>query len=458
MAYDCDLFVIGAGSAGVRAARFAAGYGARVVIAEDRDLGGTCVNLGCVPKKMLVYGASYADDFAQAPSYGWNIAGQGGAPVFDWRTLRGNKDREIARLNTLYESLLLNAGARLIRGRARLLDAHSVEVDGERIRAAHILIATGGAPLRPALPGIEHAIVSDDVFHLPALPRRAVVVGGGYIAVELASVFRGLGVETTQIYRGELFLRGFDDGLRGHLRDQLRLKGLDLRFQTDLERIERRGDGSLRVHLKDGRGAIDTDCVLMATGRGPKLDGIGLGNTAVRRDARGYVEVDEHYRTAEPSIHATGDVIGRAQLTPVALAEGMAVARWLFRREDYVPVDYDLVPTAVFSLPNIGTVGLSEAKARARGHALRIFESRFKPLKLTLTESRETTFLKLVVDADSDRVLGAHMVGPDAGEVIQGLAVALKAGATKKIFDQTLGIHPTTAEEFVTMRTPRDGG
>lgn len=450
--FDCDLFVIGAGSAGVRAARFAASYGARVVIAEDRDLGGTCVNLGCVPKKMLVYGASYRDDFAQAASYGWDI----GEPAFDWPTLRGNKDREIARLNTVYEKLLLNAGARLIRGRARLLDAHTVDVSGERVRAKYILIATGGTPKRPSLPGIEHAIVSDDVFHLPQLPRRALVVGGGYIAVELASVFHGLGVATTQIYRGELFLRGFDEGIRTHLRDQLRLKGLDLRFQTDLERIERAADGSLRVHLKNGQGVIETDSVLMATGREPKHEDIGLANTAARCDERGYIAVDEHYQTAEPSIYAVGDVIGRVQLTPVALAEGMAVVRWLFRREDYQPLDYELIPTAVFSLPNIGTVGLSEQAARERGHRVRVFESRFKPLKLTLTESRETTFLKLVVDADSDRVLGAHMVGPDAGEIIQGIAVALKAGATKKIFDQTLGIHPTTAEEFVTLRTPRN--
>ncbi|MFT4046852.1 MAG: glutathione-disulfide reductase [Solimonas sp.] len=451
MPVDCDLFVIGAGSAGVRAARFAAQYGARVGIAEDRDLGGTCVNLGCVPKKMFVYGASYADDFAQAPGYGWSF---GHAPAFDWPTLRGNKDREIARLNAVYEQLLRDAGVRLIRARARLLDAHTVDAGGERVRAERILIATGGRPLRPPLPGIEHALVSDDVFHLPRLPRRAVVVGGGYIAVELASVFHGLGVATTQIYRGERFLRGFDDGIRAHLHDQLRLKGLDLRFACDPARIERRGDGELLVHLKDG-GTIATDCVLVATGRAPRLDGLGLERTKVRCDDRGHIEVDARYQTAEPSIYAIGDVIGRVQLTPVALAEGMALARWLFHRGDYVPVDYTLIPTAIFSLPNVGTVGLSENKAIEQGHRVRIFESRFKPLKLTLTGSRETTFLKLVVDAGSDRVLGAHMVGPDAGEIIQGLAVALKAGATKRLFDETIGVHPTTAEEFVTLRAAR---
>lgn len=450
MQHDVDLFVIGAGSAGVRAARFAAGFGARVAVAEDRELGGTCVNLGCVPKKMFVYSASYADDFEQAASYGWTMP----APSFAWPTLLANKDREIARLNTTYEKILANAGAHLVRGRARLLDPHTVEVSGERFHAKHILVATGCQPLRPDIPGAELGLVSDDVFHLRSLPRRALVVGGGYIAVELASVFRGLGVEVLQIYRGELFMRGFDDGVREHLRDQLHIKGLDLRFNADLTRIERLADGSLAAHLDDGS-VHETDCVLFATGRGPKPDDIGLDQTRVQRDDKGFIKVDEHYRTAEPSILAVGDLIGRAQLTPVALAEGMAVARLLFRPDDYVAVDYDLIPTAVFCLPNVGTVGLSEQAAIEKGHAVQVFESRFKPLKLSLTESTETSFLKLVVDADSDRVLGAHMVGPDAGEIIQGLAVALKAGATKRVFDETIGIHPTTAEEFVTMRHPR---
>jgi glutathione reductase (NADPH) len=450
MQHDYDLFVIGAGSAGVRAARFAANFGARVAIAEHRELGGTCVNLGCVPKKMFVYAASYADDFSQAQSYGWSLP----APVFDWPTLLAHKNREIARLNSAYESLLAKAGAHLIRGRARLLDPHTVEVGGERFSAKHILVATGCHPLRPDIPGAELGIVSDDVFHLRSLPRRALVVGGGYIAVELASVFRGLGVEVTQIYRGELFMRGFDDAVREHLRDQLRIKGLDLRFHTDLTGIERRSDGGLAAHLDNGQ-IHETDCVLFATGRGPKADEIGLDATRVKHDRRGFIEVDERYRTAEPSIFAVGDLIGRVQLTPVAIAEGMAVARLLFRPEDHVPIDYSLIPTAVFSLPNVGMVGMTEQDAEKQGHRLRIFESRFKPLKLTLTESTETSLLKLVVDAETDRVLGAHMVGPDAGEVMQGLAIALKAGATKRVFDETIGIHPTTAEEFVTMRQPR---
>ncbi|HET8882339.1 MAG TPA: FAD-dependent oxidoreductase, partial [Solimonas sp.] len=350
--------------------------------------------------------------------------------------------------------LLSDAGARLIRGDARLLDAHTVEVGGERIRAAHVLIATGCAPDVPDIPGAEHAITSDDAFHLPALPRRVIVAGGGYIAVEFASIFRGLGVQVTQLYRGELFLRGFDIGIREQLRTQLRLRGIDLQFNADIARIERRGDGVLVAHLRDGR-ALETDCVMFATGRRPPLDGLGLERTRVRRDERGFIEVDDDLRTAEPSVFAVGDVIGRVQLTPVALAEGTAVARQLFRADSYRRPDYTLIPTAVFSLPNIGTVGLSEAQARERGHALQIFESRFRSLKLTLTASQETTFMKLIVDADTNRVLGAHMVGPDAGEIIQGIAIALKAGATKQTFDETLGIHPSTAEEFVTMRNER---
>ncbi len=450
MNFDLDLFVIGAGSGGVRAARMAAGFGARVAVAESRYLGGTCVNVGCVPKKMLVYGASYADDFAQAASYGWSV----GEPGFDWTTLRENKNREIARLNGIYAQLLTQAGARVIEGHARLLDAHTVEVAGERLRARHVLVATGCTPFKPDIAGAEHAISSDDAFHLPALPRRVIVAGGGYIAVEFASIFRGLGVQVTQLHRGDLFLRGFDGGLRRHLRDQLRIKGLDLRFNSEIARIERRDDGSLLATLVDG-GHIETDCVMFATGRRALLDGLGLENTGVQIDERGFIAVDEHYQTAEPSILAIGDVIGRVQLTPVALAEGMAVARRLFRPEQFRAVDYEQIPTAVFSLPNIGTVGLSEEQAREQGRTVRVFESRFKPLKLTLTASSESTYLKLVVDADSDRVLGCHMIGPDAGEVIQGLAVALKAGATKQVFDDTLGIHPTTAEEFVTMRSAR---
>lgn len=450
MPFDFDLFVVGAGSGGVRAARVAAGIGARVAVAESRELGGTCVNLGCVPKKLFVYGASYADDFAHAQSYGWDV----GAPTFDWPTLRENKNLEIARINGVYGKLLADAGATLIRGHARLLDAHTVEINGAQHSAEHILIATGCAPDKPDIPGRELAITSDDAFHLSTLPRRVIVSGGGYIAVEFASIFRGLGVQVTQLYRGELFLRGFDRDVRKHLREQLCLHGINLQFNADIERIDQRADGSLEATLCDGR-VLQTDCVMFATGRSPPLEGLGLERTRVTRNQRGFIDVDDDFRTQEPSIFAVGDVIGRVQLTPVALAEGTAVARQLFQPTAYRKLDYGVIPTAVFCLPNIGTVGLSEDDALQKGYPLRVYESRFKSLKLTLTGSQEKTYLKLVVDDRNDRVLGAHMVGPDAGEIIQGIAIAMKAGATKQIFDDTFGIHPSTAEEFVTMRTPR---
>ncbi len=452
MSHDFDLFVIGAGSGGVRAARFAAGFGARVAVAESRYLGGTCVNVGCVPKKLLVYGAHFTEDFEQAAGFGWSL----GEANFDWPTLIANKNREIQRLNGIYRNLLVNSGVSLLEGHARILGPHQVEVNGQAYSAGYILIATGGWPQLPDIPGKELAISSNEAFHLQQLPRRVLVVGGGYIAVEFASIFHGLGAQTSLLYRGEMFLRGFDGAVRRHLREELDKKGLDLQFNSDIERIERLADGSLLATLRDGR-ELATDCVFYATGRRPMLDNLGLENTAVELDERGFIRVDEQYQTREPSVLALGDVIGRVQLTPVALAEGMAVARRLFRPEEYRPVDYRNIPTAVFSLPNIATVGLSEEQARAEGYQVKIFESRFRPMKLTLTDSQERTLMKLVVDADSDRVLGCHMVGPEAGEIIQGLAVAIKAGATKQIFDETLGIHPTAAEEFVTLRTPVGG-
>lgn len=447
-----DLFIIGAGSGGVRAARFAAGFGAKVAIAESRYLGGTCVNVGCVPKKLLVYGAHFSEDIEQAAGFGWSV----GETVFDWPTLIANKNREIARLNGIYRNLLANSGVTLLEGHARLLDAHTVELNGERHTADHLLIATGGWPQKPDIPGSEHAITSNEVFFMETLPRHVLVVGGGYIAVEFATIFHGLGAATTLLYRGDLFLRGFDDGVREHLREELVKKGLGLAFNTDIARIDKQADGSLRATLKDGR-TLDADCIFYATGRRPMLDGLGLENVNVARDDKGFIKVGTDYQSSAPSIFAIGDVIGdaagRAALTPVALAEGMAVARRLFRPAEFRPLDYALIPTAVFTLPTIGTVGLTEEAARAAGHRLKIFESRFRPMKLTLTDNPERTFMKLVVDADSDRVLGAHMVGPEAGEILQGLAVAMRAGATKAMFDETLGIHPTAAEEFVTMRS-----
>lgn len=469
MTFDVDLFVIGAGSGGVRAARFAAGFGARVAVAESRYLGGTCVNVGCVPKKLLVYGAGYADTLNHANDFGWQV----GESVFDWPTLIANKNREISRLNGIYKNLLSNSGVTLYEGHARLLDAHTVAINGEQIRAAHILIATGGWPSVPKFPGSELAITSNEAFFLEQLPKRILVVGGGYIAVEFASIFHGLGAQTSLLYRGDLILRGFDQGVREHVRDQLIESGLDVQLNTDIKALAKTADGRLCASLADGRELI-VDAVFYGTGRRPMLDSLGLENTGVQLTEHGTIAVDAQYVTAEPSISAIGDVIGdefgdagtdagtgagtekataRLQLTPVALAEGMAVARRLFKPDEYRPVNYQLIPTAVFCLPNIGTVGISEEQAVAEDRRVHIFESRFKPMKLSLSSSGERSFMKLIVDAHTDVVLGCHVVGPDAGELVQGIAVAMKAGATKAIFDDTIGIHPTSAEELVTLRS-----
>ncbi|MEE5039820.1 glutathione-disulfide reductase [Pseudomonas alliivorans] len=449
MAYDFDLFVIGAGSGGVRAARFAAGFGAKVAVAESRYLGGTCVNVGCVPKKLMVYSSHFSEDFEHAKGFGWSL----GKASFDWPTFIANKDREINRLNGIYRKLLVDSGVTLHEGHAKVVGAQKVEINGKTYSAERILIATGGWPQIPDVPGREHAISSNEAFFLKELPKRVVVVGGGYIAVEFASIFNGLGAETTLVYRGELFLRGFDGSVRTHLHEELLKRHMDIRFNSDIERIDKQADGSLKLSMKGG-GTLETDCVFYATGRRPMLDNLGLESVDVKLDKHGYIEVDENYQSSEPSILAIGDVIGGVQLTPVALAEGMALARRLFKPEQYRPVDYNHIPTAVFSLPNIGTVGLTEEAAIEAGHEVQIFESRFRPMKLTLTDDQERTLMKLVVDAKTDRVLGCHMVGPDAGEIVQSLAIAIKAGATKQVFDDTIGVHPTAAEEFVTMRTP----
>ncbi|MBD8706238.1 glutathione-disulfide reductase [Pseudomonas sp. CFBP 13711] len=449
MSYDFDLFVIGAGSAGVRAARFSAGFGARVAVAESRYLGGTCVNVGCVPKKLMVYGAHYSEDFEQAKGYGWSS----GEAHFDWPTLIANKNREISRLNGVYRKLLDSSGVTLMEGHARLRGPHEVEINGQVHTAEHIMIATGGWPQVPDIPGREHAITSNEVFFLEQMPKRVVVVGGGYIAVEFASIFNGLGADVSLMYRGELFLRGFDESVRTHLHEELAKREMDIRFKTEINSIEKLADGTLQLSLNDGS-SFNTDCVFYATGRRPMLDNLGMDTVNVELDEKGFIKVNGDYQTTEPSIIAVGDIIGRVQLTPVALAEGMAVARRLFKPEQYRPVDYRHIPTAVFSLPNIGTVGLTEAEAMKDGYAVQVFESKFRPMKLSLTDNQERTLMKLVVDAKTDRVLGCHMVGPDAGEIIQSLAIALKAGATKQIFDDTIGVHPTAAEEFVTMRTP----
>jgi len=444
-----DLFVIGAGSGGVRAARMAAALGARVAVADPAPLGGTCVNLGCIPKKLYSFAAHYADAFEESHGYGWTMT----EPAFDWATLKANRAREVSRLNGIYAQLLAGSGVTTLRSRAVLRGPNEVEVDGRIHRAKHVLVATGGRPVVPVLPGHELAVTSNEMFDLPEFPRRLVVIGGGYIASEFASIFAGLGSQVTQLYRGEQILRGFDDDIRHFVAAEMRKKGVALRTQAQVTQIEReRGEGALQVTLADGT-VLRADTVLYATGRRPNTEGLGLDELEVRLTPNGAVVVDEHYRSSMPTIHALGDVIDRVQLTPVALAEAMALVDRLFGAGTR-QVDYELIPTAVFTDPNIGTVGLTEAVARERFGDVRIFRSEFKALKHTLSGSSERTLMKLVVDAKSDRVVGLHMVGADAGEIVQGFGVALKAGATKAQFDATIGIHPTAAEEFVTMREP----
>jgi glutathione reductase (NADPH) len=445
--YDFDLFSIGAGSGGVRASRMSASYGARVAVAEERYLGGTCVNVGCIPKKLLVYASAFAGEFEDAAGFGWSV----GERTFDWARLIENKDREIARLNSVYARLLDEAGVRRLEGRARVVDPHTVEIGGRRFTAANLLVATGGWPTLPEIPGIEHAISSNEAFHLKELPRRVVVVGGGYIAVEFAGIFNGLGSRTTELYRGELFLRGFDDDVRRTLADEMRKKGIDLRFGASIARIEKHG-GVLRARLDDGA-ELEADQILYATGRAPNIAGLGLEQAGVALDGAGAVVVDAYMRTSVPSIWAIGDVTNRLNLTPVAIHEGMAIAATLFAGRPTAP-DHSDVPTAIFSQPPVGTVGLTESAARERFGELDVYRTSFRSLRNTLTSSEEKTLMKLVVDRASQRVVGAHMVGPEAGEIIQGIAIAVKCHATKAIFDATIGIHPTAAEEFVTMRTP----
>ncbi|MCP4467608.1 MAG: glutathione-disulfide reductase [Halieaceae bacterium] len=448
--FDYDLFVIGAGSGGVRAARMAASFGARVAIAEDQYMGGTCVNVGCVPKKLYVYASQFGKGFDDAVGFGW----KGKKPQFDWTTLRDNKKEEIARLNGIYDNLLQSAGADVIDGRGRIIDAHTVAVGDAHYSADKLLIATGGWPFVPEFPGNEHAVTSNEIFDLETFPQRLVIVGGGYIAVEFAGIFNGLGANVTQLYRQSLFLRGFDLDIRKHAAQEIPNSGIDLKFEVNVSSIEQLRDG-LRVKLDDGT-ELEADAVLYATGRSPNLAGLGLENVNVTRNDAGTIAVDQTFQTAEPSIFAVGDVIGGMELTPVALAEGMAFARRQFGGMSQ-QVDYDFIPSAVFCQPTIGTVGFTEEQARTEFGELRLFKSTFRPLKHTLSGREEKSFMKLIVDATTDRVVGLHMMGPDAGEITQGFAVAMRAGATKAVFDTTIGIHPTTAEEFVTMREPWTG-
>jgi len=445
--FDYDLFVIGAGSGGVRAARMAAGFGARVAVAEDRYMGGTCVNVGCVPKKLYVYASEFGKAFQDARGFGWDS----GPTPLDWATLRDNKKTEISRLNAIYRNLLGGVDVDTIDGRASIVDAHTVIVSGQHYSAGKILIATGGWPHIPDFPGSEYAVTSNEIFDLEQFPQRLVIVGGGYIAVEFAGIFNGLGAQVTQLYRGPLFLRGFDEDIRTHAAQEIPKTGVDLRFDINVASIQP-GSHGLQITLTNGD-SLEADTVLYATGRKPNLQGLGLENVCARLTPAGMVEVDEHFRTAEPSVFAVGDVIGGMELTPVALAEGMAFARQQFGHAEQ-QVDYDFIPTAVFCQPNIGTVGFTEQQARDKFGDIRLYKSSFKPMKHTISGRDEKTFMKLIVDDASDRVVGAHMMGPDAGEIMQGIAIALRAGATKAIFDSTIGIHPTAAEEFVTMREP----
>ena len=446
--YTYDFFVIGAGSGGTRAARIAAAHGARVGVAEDLYLGGTCVNVGCVPKKLLVYASHYAEDFEDAEGFGWSV----GERKHNWAKLIANKDKEIARLNGIYRRLIEGAGATIHEARATLEDVHTISVGGESVTAETILVATGGWPSVPDIPGKEHIVTSNEAFHLETMPRRVVVVGGGYIAVEFAGIFHGLGAKVTQLYRGPLFLRGFDDDAREFVAEEMLKKGVDLRFNSHVECIAKQSDGSFLLDLAGGE-TIETDLVMYATGRHPNTSGIGLEKAGIALNDRGAVIVDGEWRTNVDNIYAIGDVTDRIQLTPVAIAEGHALADRLYGKPGR-EVSYELVASTVFSQPNLGTVGLTEAEAREQLGAIEIYKSAFRPMKHTLSGRDERTLMKLVVERKTDRVVGIHVVGPDAGEIIQGFAVALKAGATKAVFDATIGIHPTAAEEFVTMREP----
>ncbi|MDI1277770.1 glutathione-disulfide reductase [Methylobacter sp.] len=445
--YDYDLFVIGAGSGGVRAARMASGHGVRVAIAEERYLGGTCVNVGCVPKKLFVYASQFQDQFDAAAGFGWTV----GKSTFNWSSLIANKNQEIERLHAVYNNLLQKSGVRIINGRASLLDAHTVIVAGTEYSAERIIIATGGWPSVPDMPGKQHTVTSNEMFFLDQLPKRIIIVGGGYIAVEFAGILHGLGVNTTICHRGDKLLRGFDEDIRDFLAHEITGKGIKLLLDTDIEAIESTGN-CFAARLIDGS-KVSTDLVMYATGRTPNSTGFGLEALGIELDDEGAIKVNEDYQTNVPSIYALGDVTNRVNLTPVAIAEGIALVNKLYANQPR-PVDYDHIPTAVFSQPPIGTVGLTEAQAREKYPDIDIYLTRFTPMKNTLSGMNERTLMKMIVVRGTDRVVGIHMVGTDAPEIIQGMAVAIRAGATKAVFDSTIGIHPTAAEEFVTLREP----
>lgn len=448
MKYDYDLFVIGAGSGGVRASRMSASYGARVAICEDLYLGGTCVNVGCVPKKLYVYASEYSAHFRDSTGFGW----QSDRPRFDWATLRDNKSTEINRLNGIYKGILDRADVDLKKGRGRIVDAHTVAVAGKNYTAERILVAVGGRPFIPEFSGNEHVVSSNEIFDLAEFPQRLVVVGGGYISVEFAGIFNGLGSQLTQLHRGDHILEGFDEEISQFAVAEMVKKGIDLRFNSHVESIDKQADGTLKVNLKEGK-ALIADVVLYATGRRPQLNDLGLENVNVALTDSGHVAVDNNFQTSEESIYALGDMTPGMALTPVALAEGMALAKSLYNNEP-CKVDYSNIATTVFCQPNIGSVGMTEQQATSNYPNIVKYRSEFRSMKHTISGSQEQTLMKILVDGDTDKVVGVHMVGADAGEIMQGIAIAIKAGATKADFDATVGIHPTAAEEFVTMREP----
>lgn len=445
--YDYDLITLGAGSGGVRASRLAGGYGARSAVIEADRVGGTCVLRGCIPKKLLIYGAHYADHMQDAINYGWTIEGA----RHDWGKLIANKNAELDRLHGIYLRILRDNKVELHEGRGVFVDPHTIEVNGRHITAENILIAVGGWPSMPDIPGKEHAISSNEALELKKLPKKIAIVGGGFIAVEFAGIFASLGVEVTIIIRGDMVLRGFDEDIRAALDTELK-KHVKMMSETVVKSIEKTKEGFCL--LFEGGEMLTTDLVMYATGRTPNTKTLGLEAAGVKVNEEGAVIVDEWNRTNVPHIYAIGDVTDRLQLTPVAIMEGRAVSETLFNKNP-IKADYENVPSAVFSSPPVSTVGLTEAQARKKYKRIDIYDSRFKPLVHTLSGRDERTYMKLIVDADSDKVLGAHMMGTDAPEIIQGLAIAIKCGATKAQFDATVGIHPSAAEEFVTMRTKR---
>jgi glutathione reductase (NADPH) len=448
--FDVDLFVIGGGSGGVRAARVAAGYGARVMVAEEYRVGGTCVIRGCVPKKLMVYASRFADDFDEAAGFGWTLTG----PRFDWATLIANKDKEIARLENVYRSNLEKAGVEIVDSRAVIEDAHKVRIlkTNEVIRARYILVAVGAHPvLEPPIPGGELGITSNEVFHLEILPERILVVGAGYIAVEFAGIFNGLGSDVTLLHRGDRLLRGFDEDVREALGEAYAMRGIELALGRTINRLDRTSDG-IAATLSDGSARI-VDQVLVATGRRPNTARLGLENAGVVTDAVGAIMVDAYSQTLIPSIYAVGDVTNRAALTPVAIREGHAFADTVFGGRPTM-VDHSIIPTAVFSTPEIGVVGCTEATARARYGEVDVYKTSFRPMRATLSGGSDRVLMKLLVDKASDKVVGVHIVGHDAGEMIQAIGIAVAMGATKADFDRTIAVHPTAAEELVTMRTP----